>query len=364
MWLPKKETDAAWVLREKARADGFFISDIDSPFYPLLHGHKDDKEIYDQFQDGTVGKNLCISYRGPFYQEEIQRFATTMAQVKPRFASQDIELWSGGPTDSRKCTRCQADFKASGLPTWEEWQEAKGTEMISDLVTAARAAIKAAAGEDFDNGVYDFRPGETYQKIFNQDKLYPNLVQNGQVSTYTSLQPDDLEFIGDKIRDDRAKLPKSDLLPWITPGDAGTFSGEDFQWALLECYTNGARGIWSWSSRMWDSEDLIAYNKVIRAIAPLEDIIIGGELVGESAVVVGEGRVSGIKMQSRMLLLTADYYGKSGGEVQLKLNLPAISTLRDALSGQIIKDGLNTGQQTIGIPLNGQRARLLEVRPS
>jgi hypothetical protein len=363
-WMPKKETDAAWVLREKARAEGFFISNIDSPFHPMLNKHKNDKEIYDQFEDGTVGTHLCISYRGPFYQEEIQRFATTMAQAKPRFASQDIELWSSGPQDSLKCTRCQADFAASGLPTWEAWQEAEGKEMVGDLVMAARKTVKDAGGADFDNGMYDLRPGETYQNLFNQDKLYPVLVQHGQVSTYTSLQPDDLEFIGDQIREDRAKLTKNDLLPWITPGDAGTFSGGDFQWALLECYTNGARGVWSWSSRMWDSEDLIAYNKVIRAIAPLEDIIIGGELVGESAAVVGEGRISGIKMGPHMLLLAADYYGKSGGKLQLKLNLPAKCTIFDALSGESVQTDLAAGQHTISIPLEGQRARLLEVRPS
>ncbi len=364
LWMPKKETDPGWVLREKARAQGFFISNIDSPLYPILRDHKNEKEIFDQFEDGTTGTNLCISYRGPFYQEEIQRFATAMAQSKPHFASQDIELWSGGPVDSQKCTRCQADFKASGLATWAEWQEAKGKQMIGDLVTAARASTQAAGGTDFDNGVYDFRPGETYHKIFNQDKLYPDLVQHGQVSTYNSLQPDDLEFIGDNVRTDRAKLTKNDILPWITPGDAGTFSGADFQWALLECYTNGARGIWSWSSRMWDSEDLIAYNKVIRAIAPLEDVIIGGELVGNSATVIGEGRISGIKMGARMLLLAADYYGKSDGKVQLKLNLPAKSTLYDAFSGKPVQTKLTAGQHTISIPLEGQRARLLEVRPS
>ena len=165
------------------------------------------------------------------------------------------------------------------------------------------------------------------------------------------------------MRKDRAQLPHSDVMPWITPGDAGTFSGDDFQWALLECYTNGSSGIWFWSSRMWDSEDLIAYNKVIRAIAPVEDVIVRGDLVGAAAKIEGAGRVSGMKLGSRMLLLTADYFGKSHGTLKVKLNLPAKSSLRDLLTGDDVANELPAGSQTVSVSLNGQRARLLEVVP-
>jgi hypothetical protein len=85
-------------------------------------------------------------------------------------------------------------------------------------------------------------------------------MQSSQVSTYSYLAPNRLELIGNEARQDRSRLAHSDVLPWLSPGDAGTFPGEAFQWALLECYANGARGAWFWSSRVWDSESLIAYN--------------------------------------------------------------------------------------------------------
>jgi hypothetical protein len=360
-WMPQDANDPQWKMLEQARQDGFFISNVDSPLYEIIRNHKDAKEIYDQFADGTIGNKLCICYRGQYYQEMLQYFAGMMAKVKPDFASEDIEMWSGGPKDDRNCTRCQADFKASGLPTWEAWQEAEGKEIINDLTTAAQKSIRNVGGHPFQNGVYDFRPGETYQKVFNFNTLYPQLLQRSEVSTYTSLLPDDLEFIGDEVRKDRAQLPHSDVMPWNTPGDAGTFSGDDFMWSLLENYANGARGIWFWSSQMWDSEDLIAYNKVIRAIAPVEDIITNGDLVGSSATVQGTGRVSGMKLGSRMMLLVADYLGKSNGTLKIKLNLPVKSSLRDLLSGQIIANNLPAGAQTVSISLNGGRARLLEI---
>ncbi len=364
MWMPSDPKDPAWANLEEARKAGFFISNIDSPLGPIVKKHKGQKEVYDQFEDGTVGKKLCISYRGKYYQEEIQRFATMMAAVKPDFSSEDIELWGwAGPLDSVKCTRCQFDFQKSGLGSWAAWQQSKGKEMIHDLVTAARKAVKEAGGHDFSTGCYDFRPGHVYQQLFDFNALYPELLNSSQVSTYTSLQAADLEFIGDEARKDRGQLPRSDVMPWLTPGDAGVFPGESFQWALLECYANGSRGIWFWSSRMWDSEDLIAYNRVIRAIAPVEEVIVKGDLVGADAKVEGEGRISGMKQGNRMVLLAADYYGKTGGAVKVRLKVPGDSTLRDLMTGRSVGGPLAAGEQTVTIPLEGQRGRLLEVVP-
>lgn len=362
--LQGNEAATTLAFLQKARDEGFFIANVDSPFSWIISRHAGEKginEVYDQFADGTVGKHLCISYRGRFYQQEIQRFAKMMAMVKPDFSSEDIELWSGGPSDSRKCTRCQADFAKSGLKSWDEWQQAKGKQMIHDLITSARRAVKEAGGKPFSTGVYDFRPGEVYQKIFNFDQLYPELLNTSQVSTYTSLQPSDLEYIGDKARLDRSRLPRSDEMPWNTPGDAGTFPGEAFQWSLLENYCNGARGMWFWSSRMWDSEDLIAFNRVVRAIAPVEDLIVHGELVGTDAAVVGKGRVSGIKYNHEMMLLVADYFGRTGGKLKLKLKLAARSMMRDLMSGQTVVADMPAGQQALDISLDGQPARLLEI---
>jgi hypothetical protein len=287
-----------------------------------------------------------------------------MAKIKPDFSSEDIEIWGwAGPTDNVNCMRCQADFQKSGMGSWAAWQQSKGKQMFGGEVTAAQKAVKAAGGKPFKTGLYDVRPGEVYQQVFNFDQMYPAILNSSQVSTYTSLQPADLEFIGDEARKDRAQLPRSDVVPWLSPGDAGVFPGESFQWATLECYANGSRGIWFWSSRMWDSEDLIAYSKVIRAIAPVEQVIVNGQLIGSDAQIQGPGRVSGMKLGARMMLLAADYFDKSGGTLKLRLNLPAPSTLRDLFTGQTLGQELPSGDQIVSIPLNGQRARLLEVVP-
>lgn len=361
-WM--KPDDPLWALADEARRRGFFMVNIDSPLHRMIERRKREPEIFCQFADGSVGQKPCPSYRGPFYQEEIERFAKAMGRARPHFASVDIELWGWrGPVDSRKCTRCRKDFEASGAESWEAWQLAKGDEMWRDLVTAARAEVAEAGGPEFEIGGYDFRPGPAYQNVWSVDRLYPDLMQSSQVSTYSCLYPYHLELIGDEVRKDRERLARSDVLPWLTPGDAGTFPGESLQWALLECYANGARGVYFWSSRVWDAESLIAYNRVVRAIAPVEAIIVDGELAGEAVSVGAPGRVSGIRHAGEMLLLVADYFRRSEGALDVHLSALAPSQVRDLLTGQVVAERVPSGKSTLRIDLGDAPARLLHLSP-
>ncbi len=362
-WMRDDNPD--WKLVDEARRRGFFIVNIDSPLHRMASRAAKTPEICDQFADGSVGDKLCVSYRGQHYKNEIERFAAAMARARPHFTSLDIEVWGWqGPVDCRRCTRCQADFAASGMKSWEAWQVAKGNEMWRDMITAARAAVKETGNDpEFEIGGYDFRAGGPYQNVWSVDDMYPQWMQSSQVSTYTCLYPYHLELIGNEVREDRAHLPQSDVLPWLTPGDAGTFPGESFQWALLECYCNGARGAYFWSSRVWDSESLIAYNRVVRAIAPVEEILINGELVGEAARADGSGRVSGIRQGKEMVLLVADYFGRTDGTINLTLQVAARSEIRDLLDGKLLSPEVQPGERRLPVPLGSNRARLLHVHP-
>ena len=209
-------------------------------------------------------------------------------------------------------------------------------------------------------GCYDFRPGEAYQFTWPFDRLYPKYMQSSQVSTYTPLEPYHIELVGDEVRADRGKLPRSDVLPWITPGDAGTFPGEAFYCAVLECFCNGARGVNFWSGRVWDPDLLAAYAQAIRAIAPVEDVIVKGRLL--SAEVVGKGRVSGMRLEDRIVMLVADYYEEAGGKVKVKLAVPRKLRMKALDTGEEMGQ-VGPGQQTVEIRLDGRRARIIYLRP-
>ncbi len=361
-WM--RSGDPIWQLVETARDRGMFLVNIDSTLHRMEERRKNEPEIHCQFADGTTGTKLCPSYRGQYYEEEMERFAAVMGRAKPDFTSVDIELWGWrGPVDCEKCERCRKDFEASGLDSWQAWRVAKGDEMWRDLAKAARTSVAEAKGPRFGIGGYDFRPGAAYQSTWSVDHLYPEWMQSSQVSTYTCLYPYHLELIGNEVREDRSQLHRSDVLPWLTPGDAGTFPGESFQWGLLECYANGARGVYFWSGRVWDAESLIAYNRVVRAIAPVEEVILEGELVGEAASVDAPARLSGIRHKDEMLLLTADYFGRTDGTAKLRLSVSAPSAIRDLLSGKVVVEKLTPGQSTVTIDLAGAWARMLHVHP-
>lgn len=364
-WVDESDTDV-WRLLEEARAQGFRIVNIDSPLMRMMR-RRDDPAIRCQLEGGGTSDELCPSYRGPHYETELERFAGVMGRIRPDHSSQDIELWGWrGPLENAKrCTRCREDFDASDHDSWGRWLRQKGNEMWVDLIDAARRKLEeVGADPDFDTGGYDFRPGHVYQNVWDFDRLYPEYMHHSQVSTYTPLHPKNWVLVGNEARASRRKLPASDVMPWISPGDAGTFPAEAFEWALYECFTNGSRGVYFWSGRVWDGESLIGFSRAIRAVAPVEDVIVDGELVGDRVEIVGPvGRVSGMRHEGEMLLLVADYHRRSDGALTLRIEPPKAAKLRDRLNGGEVVAELEAGPQRVTVPLHGERARLLYVDP-
>lgn len=366
--------DPGMVLLEQARDEGFYISLVDSTIQRLKQKHQDKSEIYCHFEDGEVGNAYCPSYRGPYWEEELERFGEVVGRIRPDFMSQDIEIWRAADQvdfdfshlkeDRRRCVRCGEDFANSGLRNSEIWRRSKGLEMWTAMIEVARKASRENGGPEFLNGGYNFRPGQTYQRVWNFNMLYKaGLLDHSQVSTYTTLYPRHIAWIGDRIRGDREKLPDGHVMPWLTPGDAGAYPGEYFLWMVLEAWTNGSRGIWFWSNRLWDSDLLIAHNRAVHAIAPVEQVIVEGDLVGKHAQVVGEGRVSGMRHDGEMVLLIADYEEQSSGEVEVRVEFAADSEVTDLLSGEKLIARLPAGVHQIQVDLQGNMARLLYIKP-
>jgi len=346
---------------DDARDKGYKVQMIDSTWHRMLSRNRNRPEMFAQFEDGSTGKKVCPSYRGECYEGELKRVADAARALKPNYIDCDIELWGWqGPTDAKKCTRCRKDKEQSGIETWEEWQLRKGEEMWIDLYEAVQGALKDVDAPPCEMAVYDFRPGRDYQFFWPFDRLYPKYMQTGQVSTYTPLEPGHPALIGDEVRGDREKLPRSDQFPWLTPGDAGTFSGESFYYAILECYCNGARGVNFWSNRVWDADLLAGYARAIRAVAPVEDIIVDGDLF--AAEVDGPGRVSGIKSGDEIILLVADYYGDAKGTVNVKLNVDEDLRVYD-LDAKAEKSVVQAGGAVLSVDLGEAKAVALHLRP-
>jgi len=167
--------------------------------------------------------------------------------------------------------------------------------------------------------------------------------------------------VGDEARADRQRLAKTDVMPWLTPGDAGTFPGRAFKYALLECFANGSRGVHFWSGRVWDTESLAAYADAVRAVAPIEDIIVDGELL-EGASTEPSARLSGMRRGDEMVLLVAEYYGTEPLTVTVHVPAPGPSAVTDLMTGKPLTT-IADGERSFRVRLDEERARLLHVRP-
>lgn len=358
----KMSDSELWDYTLRTRAEGFKMLNIGSTWHKMMSNHPDKSEYYCQFSDGTTGHSFCPSYRGELYAQELKRVADECARLKPDYLSDDIELWNWqGPKDSEKCTRCRLDKQKSGIESWEQWKLAKGYEMWKDLHDAVQSAVKKAGGPYVEMGLYDARPGKAYQFFWPFDRLYADkLIHNAQPSVYTSLLPYDIELIGNEVRHDRSLMNRTDIIPWLTSGDAGAFSAENMRCAMLECFLNGSRGIQFWSSRYWDGEYFVGYNQAVRAVAAAQDIIVDGALY-DGARVDRPTRVSGMIHNSDIALLVADYYGSGPTAVNVSLTVPVASDMIDSESGKKLGE-LPAGPQTAVVNLDVHRSRVILIK--
>ena len=355
------EEDAkTWDSLKSFRDAGYKVMVVDSPFHHMIDTEKEHTPFFMHTKEGEVIKKFNLSYRGSLYQKELQRLARQAAKAQADYLIYDIELWGAkGPVDAERCVDCQADFAKGGYADWDTWMLDKGEQIAKELSTTVRAAI----GKQVDLGCYDFRPGHNFSNVWPFDRLYPQHINHSQVSTYTTLEPYHLEHIGDQVREDRLKIPKSDQMPWITPGDAGSFSGEKFRYVLLEVFANGSRGVLFWSGRVWDTESLAAYARVIRNVTPVEEIILEGEPL-EEIQTNPKTRVRGMKHGNSMFLLASDYSEKHVGKtVKIRLPVAVKSTVVDLDTGLPIAH-VSPSNSSIELDFHENLARPLQVIPS
>ena len=342
-----------------AKRAGFFVQNIDSPFNRMMANYPTELELRCQSAGGVpLSATMCPSYRGPRYQQELQRIAISIALCQPDFFSADIELWDWrGAIAVEQCVRCGANKRDSGIPSWDQWRLSKGEEMWRDLEARVQSSAQATMGRRVSMGAYDFRPDTNYQGIWPFDRLFTNgLLHGPETSIYTSLRPYDLRLLGDSARADRLAMPKSCGLPWMTPGDAGLLDAEDFRCAMLELLMAGSIGINFWSDRYWDGEVLLGYNQAVRAVSAAEDAIVSGKPFN-ALTTTAPVRTLAMSNDSVIAILVADYESLSPQALTINLDLPWKCEASESERGSKL-GVLAAGRCSLEVPLNGHRSAI------
>jgi hypothetical protein len=307
-------------------------------------------EIYSQVSGGD-SKNLCPSYFGKYYADEVARLEECVRQVKPDCVWWDIECWHGGIAEADRCSRCMAEAKASGKDM-SSFLEDCGTRQMKDFYEAIKKGI--GDGKMPVVATYDNEPLEPEYQIYNFNKIYPAYIQQAQPSLYVA---GNAERVHNSIRANYKLMKSKNIIPWLTAGTYGEFDSFKIEPMILEALLNGACGITYFFFYDFDNPmDYYYHAKALAEIAPFEDLIMDGEVL-EPTGSNKELIYSGVKKGNELLLLIGNYRKVKDSGTTIELPLDSVSQIKDLRSGQMLK-----AEKTLKIDIPPGEFRLLHVK--
>jgi tetratricopeptide (TPR) repeat protein len=329
-WKQGRPTEEVVAFLAEARGRGYKVIYNESPFHVMLNRRRKEGEIYSQFKDGGTG-SLCPSYRGTFYQEEIQRVADLFEASNPDYVFYDIECWYKGAREAGRCLRCLERQKASGKDM-SEYLAGMGPEMWADM-RAAIAEKASAMGRAMPIiGSYNnHAAAPPHHMVMDFVAGYPQALDQAQPSLYVR---GDARLVHRSIRANYEVLKRRDILPWLSAGTYGEFEPRLLEQMILEALLNGACGITYYKFSDFDTPmDFYYQAKALAQVAPYEDLIADGEpceLKADNETLW----YSACRKDDEVLLLVGNYDRAPDGKTAIDLPFAHVDEVRDLRSGQ------------------------------
>ncbi|MBQ2820583.1 MAG: hypothetical protein IJF17_03240 [Thermoguttaceae bacterium] len=280
-WAKENEKNAAnEAFLENARNAGFNVVMNESPLHVMMNGKADGNEIFCQ-DPAKPGKNLCPTYRGEAYQQEMDRVAECVRRTRPDFLFFDIECWHNASQSARNCQRCQKIFEEARKEnpdlTLEEFLFAQGREITADLFRAAVCGSEKAGIPLPVVGSYARQPARPHYAIERFEDTYPNSIHLAMPSLYVAGREKDVHK---NIRENHILLQNRQIIPWLSAGCYGEFDPEMMEFMVLESFLNGARGITYYCFADFDTPlDFFFHAKALAQIRPYENLLANGKLI-------------------------------------------------------------------------------------
>ncbi len=337
---------------QQARERGFWIV---VNYSPMFRDYAADSEAHPEVQrtqnrTGQDFKTMCPrSYVRDYFDDEVD-VCRRIGALGFSWMWFDYEPEWGGPGDPCFCPHCKAEFReflAAGYPgieyvdpatvenakdtyprlhdAWLAFNDALGREIVRRLraglldglaTTDVRSSPRPMVG------LYAVSPwlAAIQGRFYNYFMSAEGLVAGGLVEqVMPSLYGRSRDEVGEAMRVSRivdSAGSAVEVMPWhgITSGRA------EWRNTLLETFANGGTGFTYFTTGYVDAADYAMTARVIRAVAPVEDIICDGRPIPEGRELVrvsSGGEASGMILGERLLLLIKDY--ERGGPVQVEL---------------------------------------------
>ncbi|MFV1996271.1 MAG: hypothetical protein ACC661_12615, partial [Verrucomicrobiales bacterium] len=141
---------------EKARKQGLHMVAVDSAFHSLV-GKPDAHSI---LSSARTVEDVCPSYRGPDYREEIEAIASWSAGIQAEYLMLDVECFQKGSDYglTRACARCVDYITETRLPP-RDAMISLGTRIQLDVHRAVAKAHQQQAIAPPSIGFYHSKPG-------------------------------------------------------------------------------------------------------------------------------------------------------------------------------------------------------------
>ncbi len=303
-WWNAASTKSGQEYVDAAHKEGFKVIMNDSSLHVMTNNKKPGHEIFCTIPGNDTHRWLCPSYKGEFYQKELERVRRCTRDGKPDYVFYDIEIWHQAKNSSSKCTRCQEAIKASGK-TQDEFLFERGKEIMADLKEAIRLGAKDAGIPMPVIGSYGRQPASPKYGIEKWEDTYPSSLDMAQPSLYVAGRAQDIHNC---ILNNHKILGNKKIIPWLTAGTYGEFDSYKIEQMVLEALLNGANGItYFQASDFFDTPmDFYYHAKALAEIQPYEDLVMDGvvtEVKGNNADMTYSMLVKG----KEALLLVGNY---------------------------------------------------------
>ncbi|MBQ9771360.1 MAG: hypothetical protein IJW23_06000, partial [Lentisphaeria bacterium] len=309
-------------LMDQTRAAGYPIIMNDSPYHEMHRHVKKHPEINCTIP-GQKTLTLCPSYRGPLFQQEMDRIKRNVILTKPDYVYWDIETWTSAHSTAPHCTRCQAGMKRTGLSV-NEYLLLMGDETNAALKKAVVDGAKEAGIPVPKIGSYAREAFKQFYYIEDWKRSYPAYFDMAQPSLYVVGRAVDVHH---RILANYKLMKNKNIMPYLTAGTYGEFEPHKVEQMVLEALVNGAGGITYFDFNSFDTPlDFYYHAKAMAAIQDHEDLILDG--IPQDITGSNKKMVYSITVKGNEAILLVGNYDRATPETSIKLPF-APSVMKD-----------------------------------
>lgn len=368
------------------------------------------KEGKAMFIDGSPADTLCLSYRGPFFQEWIEQgkyfidngiyfhstdpeiyregekicfcpncifeFKNFLKKNYPELKYKNPIKFESNPKEYSELHNAWNDFKASRYAGFfaeyrhqmEEYMKEKGLNKLFKMYIMSTYHRSWDSFYGFDN----YKESPVYLKTLEDpiklSKIFNIIAPMAYMDVYANYRDYDmLSTWKDTISLRKIVGDTASIAPMLCTGypfvpafDCDT-SAEMLKYNILESFIGGGKGFSFWGECPFDAKDMKVTAEVVGMLSPYEEIILTGTPSDNIKAISGNAFAKRLESPNGSLVLISEY---SKDKISAKISCPVknSSQVIDLTTGKEVAI-ISVEKPVFNIELDNERAHLFLIKP-